>query len=236
MRSRLAIGYRITGDQLQGQVGVACRTETTQVLTILLWSGRRDACSCRLLAETLRTAARSDLPARLPVFAKAARELFRHAVLTLPFHPANCTRRHRAACPACHRPLDDDAPKADCEAPPLPADLLAAIDDLGSVARHQPRVTLTPSAGIDPLTRATLPALHGLFATIGIYLEHTLQPLGPHVIRDAVRALILETRRELDDLAARPMDGVYLEALTIAAADDKTVNLEVEGSLGVPEP
>jgi len=48
----------------------------------------------------------------------------------------------------------------------------------------------------------TLSALHGLFDLVGRYLEQALRSLRPHFSRKAVRRLIQETRRELNDLAA----------------------------------
>ena len=204
-----------------------------QALTTIGWAGRLDACSRRLLTDALRTAAQPDNPARLHVFAAAARDLFRHAVQTLPFNAGNRTRRHRAAFSNRHRPPDACVAEPGIEDPILHDDLLAAIHTLHTAARLQPRVTLTDSAAIDRLTQATLPALHGLFATLGTYLEHALQPLEPHISRDAVRAFILEMRRELDDLAACRTAGVYVEDLTVTECGDKSTSLEVEGWLGV---
>ena len=213
---------------------IACRTDSTQVLTTLVWAGRMDAVSRRLLMDALRAAAHPGKPARLPVFAAAARDLFRHAVHTLPTNPGRRARRHRAASPARHRPSHAFAPEPSIEAPSLPADILAAIDDLRTDTRLQPRVTLTDNAAIDRLTRATLPALHGLFVALGTYLEHALQP---HVSRAAVRAFILETRRELDDLAPCPTTaGVYLETLTLTEPGDNTVTLEIDAALGAAGP
>lgn len=238
-RGRLRIAYRITRAHLQGHVEIACRTDATQALTTLLWASRLDACSRRLLTDALRSAAHpdrwrhavhSDPGARLHVFAALAGRLFRHAVHTLPANPGNRRRRPRIAGPARRGPPDAAIPTADREAPPL----LAAIHALHTAARFQPRVTLTDSAAIDRLTRAAIPTLHGLFAALGAYLEHALQPLEAHVGRGAIRACILETRCELDALAThRTAGGVYLERLTITAAGDTLASIEVEGSLGV---
>ena len=169
----------MTGGQLQVTVEVACRTDRMQVLTTIGWAARLDACSRRLLTDALRTAAQPDPAARAPLFAALARDLFRHAVHTLPPNPGKRTRRHRAASPARHRPPG------------------------------------------------------GAIAALGIYLEHALQPLEPHISRDAVRAFTLETRRELDDLTACRTAGVYVEDLTVTECGDKSTSLEVEGSLGV---
>ena len=77
----------------------------------------------------------------------------------------------------------------------------------------------------------------GLFAALGPYLEHALQPLAQHISRDAMRAFILETRRELHDLAAcRTVGGVYAESLTITKPGDNASSLEVGGYLGVSAP
>ena len=85
--------------------------------------------------------------------------------------------------------------------------------------------------------KEALSALQGLYALFGSYLEHALQLLEPHISRDAVRASILETRRELDDLGARRTAGeVYVETLTVTEPEAKAVSLEVEGALGAVVP
>ena len=154
------------------------------MLTTLLWGGRIDDVSRRVLMGALRAAMDEACLARLPAFAAVARDLL-------------SSSKGRTA------------------------------------ARLRPRVTLTDSAEIDRLMGDTRSALHGLFAALGAYLEHALQALEPHVSRDAVRAFILETRGEVDELAACHTAGdVYLESLTVTEAGDKTVSLEVEGALG----
>ena len=81
-----------------------------------------------------------------------------------------------------------------------------------------------------------LSALQVLIALLGRFLEQALQPLEPHISRDAVRAFILETGRELNDLAACPTaGGVCVEDQTVTEWGDKSTSLEVEGSLGVAE-
>ena len=61
----------------------------------------------------------------------------------------------------------------------------------------------------DPFTAAdrflpdALSALQELYTLFFSYLEHALQPLEPLVTRAALRAFILETRNEIDDLTAR---------------------------------
>ena len=112
-------------------------------------------------------------------------------------------------------------------------DLLAAIAVLSKSTRLRPRVIVTERAEIDRLMSETLSALRRLFASIGSYLEQVLQPLKPHIGCDTVHTFILETRRELDELAAcRIADEAYVEDLTITKSGDKSVSLEVEGSLG----
>lgn len=208
-----------------------------RVLTTLVWSASIDECSRRLLTDAIRAAAHPSSPVRLHIFAAAARNLFLHAVKTLPPNPGCRTHRHRAASPARHRPPPAFAAEPSFEAPPLPADLLTPIDGLRAAARLQPRVTLTDGAAIDRLMSETRSALHGLFAALGIYLEHALQPLEPHFSRNAVRAFILETRREFDDLTACPTaGGVYVETITITEPGDNTISIEIDAALGTAGP
>ena len=228
-RGRLKIGYRITGGRLQGQVDIASRTEATQGLTSLVWSGPLDAVSRWLLAEALRRAVHPDPPARLHVFAAIASELYRHAVVPRAWRPGNRTRHRRVR----HGPLNAFAPNADSEAQCRPDDLLAAVDDLSNAADLLPRVTLTDCAAANLMTRAVLPALYSLFADLNTCLGQALQPLEPHIGPDAVRAILLETRRELDELAACHTAGDrYVESLTITAAGDKPMSIAIEGLLG----
>ena len=91
-RGHLRIGFQMIGGKLQGAVEMGCRTDSMQVLTTLVWAGRLDALARRILAQALRLAAHPDHPASLQVFAAAARDLFRHAVQTLPPHSGNRTR------------------------------------------------------------------------------------------------------------------------------------------------
>ena len=227
-RGRLGLGYRITGGRLQGRVEIACRTQTTQALTTLVWSAPLGAVSRRVLAQALRRAAHSDAPARLHIFAAVARQLFRHAVLTLARRPGRRMRRRRAR----PGPADASTPKADGKAPSLHDDLLAAIDGLSDAAARQPCVTLTDCAAVDLVTGSILPALNALFADLGTCLERAFQPLQPHIGRDAARAIILETRRALDVLTTCRTGGdVYVESLTVTAAVDKPTSIEIEGSV-----
>ena len=213
-----------------------------QALTTLGWAGCIDAVSRRLLMDALRTAAHPGNPARLPVFAAAARDLFKHTSKTLAPHPERRMRRRRAAHPARDRPSDTFIAAAGARADALHDDLLsssqgrAAIDTLRRDARLRPRVTLTDRAAAR-LVNEALSALQALYALFGSYLEHALQPLEPHISRDAVRAFVLETRDEVDDLAAcHTLGDLYLESLTITAPGDSPISLEVEGSLGAAGP
>ena len=118
------------------------------------------------------------------------------------------------------------------EAGLLHDEFLAAIDDLRNHARLQPRTTVVEGAEAEASLHESLSALQELFDSIGDYLQQVLPPLGPHISRDAIRAFILETRRELDELkACRTVGNMYVECLTITEADDGAIDLEVEGSL-----
>ena len=207
----------MTGGQLQVIIEVACHTDRMQVLTTIGWAECIDAVSRRLLTDALRTAAHPDHPARLRFFAAAARDLFRHTAKTLPPHPAG----HGLAGPLI----------ADANA--LHGDLIAATCALRNACRLRPRLTVTDRAAAGRCVAQALSALHGLYASFGSYLEQALQPLEPHVTRQAVRAFTLETRAELDELAAcHTVGNVYTESLTITEPDDNAISLEVEAALG----
>ena len=75
-RGRLSVVFQITRPA-SGQVEFAYRTEWTQVLTTVVWGGRIDDVSRRVLTGALRAAADGH-SARLSAFAAAARDLFRH--------------------------------------------------------------------------------------------------------------------------------------------------------------
>ena len=218
---RLTIDFQMTGGQLQVIIEVACHTDRMQVLTTIGWAECIDAVSRRLLTDALRTAAHPDHPARLRFFAAAARDLFRHTAKTLPPHPAG----HGLAGPLI----------ADANA--LHGDLLAATCALRNACRLRPRLTVTDRAAAGRCVAQALSALHGLYASFGSYLEQALQPLEPHVSREAVRAFTLETRAELDELAAcHTVGNVYAESLTITEPADNAITLEVEASLGHAAP
>ncbi|MCY4563926.1 MAG: hypothetical protein OXE40_05510 [Gammaproteobacteria bacterium] len=115
-------------------------------------------------------------------------------------------------------------------------ELLAVIDELRKVSHLRPPPVVTESAKAQRFVTEALSALQELFTLIGGYLEQTLQPLEPHVSRDAVRAFVLETRRELDELAPRrTADEAYVENLTVTKLRDNWESLAVEVSLDVME-
>lgn len=220
-RGRLAIAYQISADRLQGQVEFAYRTDWTQVLTTLLWGGRIDDVSRCLLTGVLRAAIDDACPARLSAFAAAARDLFRYTSQTLAARHRDRARRGYSKHPFIPEPG------------PLHDELLAAIDDLRNHARLRPRATVLEGADADRSLQEALSALRSLFDTIGDYLEQVLQPLTPHVGRHALHAFILETRHEVDELAAcHTVGNGYVEALTITEPDDNAISLEVEGCFG----
>ena len=232
-RGRLKISYQITAEQLQGQVEIAYRTDSTRLLTTILWSGRIDDFSRRVLADALRIAPNDGHPIRIHAFAAAARELFRHTSQTLAPRAGGSGRRRRASRAAGDGPPDALIAEASAGAESLHDDLLAAIDKLSKDGHQRPCVVVTEGAEAERFVTQALSALQGLFAAIGSFLELALQPLEPHISRHAVRAFALEMRRELDELAACCTVGeVYLEDLTITEQGNKSVSLEVEGSLG----
>ena len=219
-RGLLGIGYRITGSQLQVTVEVACSTERLQVRTTIGWADCIDAFSRRLLIGALRTAAHQHNPARLHLFAAAARNLFQHTAKTLPPHPAG----HGLAGPST------------TEANALHGDLLAASYALRNACHLRPRLTVNDRAAAGRCVPEALSALHGLYASFGCYLEQALQPLEPHISREAVHAFVLETRAEVDELeACHRLGSAYAESLTITEPGDRSVSIEVEGLLGAVE-
>ena len=224
-RGHLRIGYLITGEQLQGQVEVAYQTDRTQVTTTILWAGRIDAFSRRVLAEALRAAADEGRPVRLNVFAAAACKLFQHTLQTLALRAGYATWAGLS---------DGLMAEAGTGAGPWRDELLAAIDELSEAAHARPRAIVTERAEADRFVREALSALQGIFASVGRYLEQVLQALDTPMGHSVANAFILEARRELDELAAcRMVDEVYVEDLIITGRGDKSVSIEVEGSLGI---
>ena len=227
--NRLKIGFQITAARLQGQVEFAYRTDWTQVLTTLLWGGRIDDVSRRVLTGALRMTADEAHPMRIHAFAAAARDLFRHHSQALAARHKDRASRRCFRHPAAAGPSDNFIPEAGL----LHDDLLAAIDDLRKAACLRPRVTVVEGAEADRSLQEALSALQCLLDSIRDYLEQVLQPLNPNVGRHALHAFILETRREVDELAACHAVGErYIEVLTITESDDNAISLEVEASLG----
>lgn len=227
-RGRLSIAYQITGDQLQVTIEVACHTDRTQVLTTIGWADCIDDVSRGVLTNALRAAADECCPVRIHAFAVAARDLFKHVSRTLAARPWRRSR-HRAGHPARH----GSAGPCNAETDALHGGLPAAIDDLRNACRLRPRLTITDRAEADRFIHEALSALQLLYASFGSYLEHALRPLEPHVSREAVRAFVLETRGEVDELAAcHTVGDVYVESLTITEPGDNAIILEVEASLG----
>ena len=196
-----------------------------QLLVTVLWAGRIDAFSRRVLTGMLHAAVDEGHPIRIHVFAAAARELFRHTLHGLARRAGYATW---AAMP------DDLMAEADAGVGHWQDDLLTAIDELSKATHIRPRVIVTDRAEADRFVREALSALQGIFTSVGRYLEQVLQALDPLMGRGVANAFILEARHELDELAAcRAVDEVYVEDLTVMELGDKSVSLEVEGSLGV---
>ena len=127
-------------------------------------------------------------------------------------------------------------PKVEIEAPIMHDNLLAATNDLRNAARLRPRSPSRIAPQSPCLMRDTRSALHGVFASLGTYIEQTLQPLAPYIGLDAIQAFILENCHELDDLAACRKAGSYIEDLSVTASGGRSLGFEVEGSLGVAPP
>ena len=236
-RAHLRIGYQITEGQLQGMIEVAYETDSTQVTTTILWSGRIDDFSRQVLTDALRIAPNDGHPIRIHAFAAAARELFRHTSQTLAPRLGGRGCRRRARYPARDGPSDALISEASASLESLHAELLAAIDNLRKDGHLQPRAVATEGTEAERFVEEALSALQELFALIGSYLEQALQPLHPHISRDAVRAFALEMRSELDELVACHTVGeVYVEDLTITELGNESESLVVEVSLDVMKP
>lgn len=232
-RGALRIGYQITGKHLRGTVQVSCRTEDTQGSATLVWAGRLDAVSRRLLLYALRAAARQGAPSRLHVFAAAARDLFRHVSKTLAPGSGQGARRQRTACAASERRPVPTAVRLGTEAVTLHNRLLAAARDLRNHARLTPHVSIVQGARTDPSLQGAMSALRELSDLTGDFMERVLWPLAPYMGRHAVEAVILQTRREVRRLAAcHTLGDVYVETLAITRPDGRSVSFQVEGSTG----
>ena len=190
-RGHLRIGYQITEEHLQGQVEFAYQTDSTKVLTTILWAGRLDDFSRRVLTEALRVAADEGQPVRIHAFAAAARDLFRHTSQTLAPHAGGRRRRRHARYPDRDGPLDALICEARAGAESGHDELLAAIDELSNDSHLRPRVVVMEGAEAERLVTEALSALQGLFAAIGSFLERVLQPLEPHISPEAVAGLRL---------------------------------------------
>lgn len=197
--------------------------------TTILWVGPIDDVSRRLLTEALLRAAYGGCPVRLPAFAAAARDLFRHMSRTFAAHHKGRARRRCFAHPASDRLPDNFI----AEAARLHDDLLAATRGLRNHAPLRPRVAIVKGAEADGSLQQALSALQELLADLGDYVEQVLRRLTLAVNRNAFCAIILETRREVDELAACRAEGdVYVEGLTVTESGDRAVNFEVESVLG----
>lgn len=232
-RGRLVIGFQATADRLQGRVEFAYRTDRTQVTTTILWGGRLDDVSRRVLTDALRAAAQPPASARMHAFAVAARDLFRHASRTWAARRSYRPGRGCFVHSTRHVPTPNGIPPAS----PLHDDLLVAARDLRCHLRLQPLVTIAQDRWAHRSLQATLSALQDLSDLIADYLEQALWPLAPYIGRHAVHAFIRETRRETRELAAcRAPGDVYVETLTITETRDRAFTLGAEGSLGVQAP
>ena len=186
------------------------------MLTTILWWGRIDDLSCRLLTDALR-AVDPGHPVRIHVFAAAARDLFRHTLRTLM---ACLKGRPRGGCSgrSTRRRRDE---------------LIAAVVDLRRRTCLRPRVTLVQGPEAAASFKETLSAVLIMCDSIADFLEQVLPPLARHT----VRAFILETRAEFEELAARCMDHqLYTESLTVTQMSAKSVCVELEASLGPAGP
>lgn len=172
--SLLRIGYKITADRLQGQLEIAYRTDRRQVLTAILWDGRIDVVSRRVLTDALLRAADEACPVRLPVFAVAAGELFQNRLQSLAArHQA---RVHRGCCANAARDgLSDNS--FITKTVPLHDDLLAATRDLRKAACLRPGPTILEGAEADGPLQETLSAVRVLFAELGDYFDQVLRLL-----------------------------------------------------------
>ena len=191
-RGHLRIGYQITEEQLQGQVEFAYQTDSTKVLTTILWAGRLDDFSRQVLTDALRDAADAGHPVRIHAFAAAARELFRHTSQTLAPRLGGRGCRRRPSHPARDGPLGTLNSEASADVESLHDDLLAVIDEFSTDSHYRPRVVVAKGAEAERFVTEALSALQGLFALIGSYLEQALKPLEPHISRGAVHAFALE--------------------------------------------
>ena len=178
-RSRLRISYLISEERLQGEIEIAHQSDRMQLLVTILWAGRIDDFSRRVLTDLLRTAADEGHPVRIHVFAAAACKLFQHTLHGLARRAGYATW---AAMP------DDLMAEAGAGPGPWRDELLAAIDELSKAAHVRPRVIVTDRAKADRLLSEALSALQGIFTSVGRYLEQVLQALDTPMGRGVANA------------------------------------------------
>ena len=197
--------------------------------TTILWGGRIDDVSRRVLTGALRTAADEAHPVRIHAFSAAARDLFRHTLRSLPAYDKGGPRAEYFAPAARHRLPESCI----TESGPPKEELRAVIADLRRYTRLQPCGTLVEGSGAGGYVKEALPAILGMFDSMTDFLEQALQPLTRHIGRYAVRAFTLETRAELEELAARRMDyRMYTENLIVTQMSPRCVCVELEACLG----
>ena len=234
-RNFFKIGYQITRTQLQGTVESSCQTDRTQVLTTILWWGRMDQFSFQVLMDALRFVLHKDPPMRFPAFASAGRKLFR---LTFQKLAARMKRRRRQRT---GYPDGEEQPDVFVASSGLSLgypyeELFAAIAEMSSVTHLRPFINLntTESPEADRFMHEALSGLHVLFAMVDSFLEQTLAVIEPLTSRQALHALIMETRREVIGLAAcHGATDAYLEKLTVTKLGKESASLEVEVFLDV---
>lgn len=175
------------------------------MLTAILWWGRIDDLSCRLLTDAFRAIDPSQ-PVRIHAFAAVARDLFQYTLRNL----TACHKgRHGAGCVgrAARRGRREE--------------LLAAIGDLRNRTRLRPPVILVQGAEAAASLNKALSAVLKMTDSIADFLDQVLQPLP--------RAFVLEIRAEFDDVAPRRMDPqVYTESLIVTQVSTKSMCVELE--------
>jgi len=223
----------VTRRRIRGTVEIAYRTDRKQVLLTILWCTRLDRFSRRVLAQALCAAGDERCRVRIQAFSAAARDLIRHTLRTLT---APHGGRPRGGCfpyAARDAPPDSSVP----ELGPGSDELFAAIGHLRNRARLRPRLTVVEGAEAAVSLQEALSALQGICGSITDFVEQVLQPLARHRVCNAVRAFVLATRAEFDDLAARLSDdGVYVQSLTVTKVSAGSACVELEASLGPAAP
>ena len=195
-------------------------TDYSRVLSTIRWWGRIDDLSCRLLTDALR-AVDPRRPVRIHAFAAGARDLFRCTLRTLS---ACHSGRSRGACfgRSARHGLTESCI---AESARRREELLAAIVALRS---H----TLVQGAESTGCVKEALSAVLGMCDSIADFLEQVLQPLARRIGRNALRAFVLETRAEIDELAARLNHQLYTESLTVTQASARSMSVELAACIG----